>query len=404
MLTADLVRVRRRGGELHLVRLDDSARERAEELAEALLDLARDHVGRTRGELEEAMAQLEVTPGEQRIADGLRKLIDDRCTFDVPGGAEPEELRRALFERAAAARRAVPADGRFDRDAILDEVARARGLDGPALERLLYSDLRASHVLKAIDPIPARALALGYDLAQAQAVLLRAVKVVVDVECGSPGAARALFRKLKFLRLLHTISPSPKGGHRITIDGPLSLFEAVTRYGLQLALALPAFTACDRWALEADLRWGKERQRLTFRLDGEREARPEPARLPDEIAALLESFRALGTPWEPEADAAILELPGVGLCVPDLAFVHRETGECVFLEVLGYWSREAVWRRVELVEHGLPHKILFAVSERLRVSEAALPSDGELPGALIVYKGTLSARAVAERIERLSRR
>ena len=54
-------------------------------------------------------------------------------------------------------------------------------------------------------------------------------------------------------------------------------------------------------------------------------------------------------------------------------------GAPVYLEVLGFWSREAVWRRVELVERGLPHRILFAVSKHLRVSEAAL--DDELPGS-----------------------
>jgi predicted nuclease of restriction endonuclease-like RecB superfamily len=89
----------------------------------------------------------------------------------------------------------------------------------------------------------------------------------------------------------------------------------------------------------------------------------------------------------------------VGLCVPDLVFTHRDSGARVYLEVLGFWSRDAVWRRVELVERGLPHRILFAVSDRLRVSEAVL--GGEAPGALYVYKGVMSARAVEEHLDRL---
>jgi hypothetical protein len=68
---------------------------------------------------------------------------------------------------------------------------------------------------------------------------------------------------------------------------------------------------------------------------------------------------------------------------------------------MGYWSRAAVWKRVELVQAGLSQRILFAVSARLRVSEAVL--DGELPGALYVYKRTMSARAIAERLEELGR-
>jgi hypothetical protein len=90
------------------------------------------------------------------------------------------------------------------------------------------------------------------------------------------------------------------------------------------------------------------------------------------------------------------------LCVPDLVFTHADSGECVYLEVLGFWSRPAVWRRVELVERGLPQRILFAVSQRLRVSEEALGDD--VPGALFVYKRVLSARAILERVELLASR
>jgi predicted nuclease of restriction endonuclease-like RecB superfamily len=72
----------------------------------------------------------------------------------------------------------------------------------------------------------------------------------------------------------------------------------------------------------------------------------------------------------------------------------------VYLEVMGYWSRAAVWQRVELVQAGLAETVVFAVSSRLRVSEEIL--DAELPSALYVYKGTMSARAIAERLETMT--
>ncbi|HXN30758.1 MAG TPA: DUF790 family protein, partial [Polyangiaceae bacterium] len=100
----------------------------------------------------------------------------------------------------------------------------------------------------------------------------------------------------------------------------------------------------------------------------------------------------------------VLDLPGVGLSVPDLVFDRRSGAERerIYLEVMGYWSRAAVWKRVELVQAGLAERILFAVSSRLRVSEDVL--DGELPGALYVYKQTMSARTIAERLEQLATR
>ncbi len=187
----------------------------------------------------------------------------------------------------------------------------------------------------------------------------------------------------------------------------------MTKYGLQLAMALPAIAECGRWRIEAQVLWGKERRPVTFRAaggddGGERVAHdPEGPDLPDEIAALLARLAAresaLESDWVASPATAILDLPGAGLCVPDLVFRRRDgAGAPVYLEVLGYWSREAVWRRVELVERGLPHRILFAVSKHLRVSEAALAD--ELPGSLYVYARALDARTILERVERLAAR
>ncbi|MCA9525309.1 MAG: DUF790 family protein, partial [Myxococcales bacterium] len=111
---------------------------------------------------------------------------------------------------------------------------------------------------------------------------------------------------------------------------------------------------------------------------------------------LVQRFGALETDWRVRRSTRLLALPGVGLCVPDLVFSHPD-GTRAYLEVLGFWSRDAVWKRVDLVRAGLRENVLFAVTERLRVSEAALEDD--LPGQLYVYKGVMSARRVLDRLE-----
>jgi uncharacterized protein len=216
----------------------------------------------------------------------------------------------------------------------------------------------------------------------------------------SPGATRALFHRLKFLRLLHTIARTDEG-HQLVIDGPFSLFESVTKYGLQLALVVPMLEACEAWSLVADIRWGADRTPLTFRLrGGAKTADLSRAPLADEAATLMASFKRLGSGWNVARATSILELAGVGLCVPDLVF--ERGGMKIHLEIMGYWSREAVWRRVELVEKGLTSPVLFAVNSRLRVSEEVLPSDAA--SGLYVYKARMNASAVAERLDALARR
>jgi predicted nuclease of restriction endonuclease-like RecB superfamily len=306
----------------------------------------------------------------------------------------PEELRAALFSRAAAERRA---NGHLDRAVIVAEIAGAHDLTPDALERALYADLKTSHTVLSFDPIAPEALVELFARGQAQGVLLRAERVVARVKCSSPGALRALFRALKFHRLLFT-AIADGDAQVIGIDGPMSLFEAGTKYGPRLAMALPALEACDALELEAIVSWGKERTRLSFKHTHGSATPAEDAPLPDEVEALRAALAKGDYGLDVRRSSAILSLPGVGTCVPDLE-LRDPRGRIAYVEVLGFWSRDAVWRRIELAERGLGARVVFCVSSRLRVSEEALPES--VPSALYVYKGSMSARAVAERAKAL---
>jgi predicted nuclease of restriction endonuclease-like RecB superfamily len=407
VLTADLVRARRQGERLVLTRVDGKQRKRAIEVGDELIAIAEAHVGEARGALLESWRAVSVGPREHKLAEGLKKLLLDRAEFEAEGEGDPAALRSAVFLRASAVRAELGPGEVFDRDAVLAEVAAELGLEAASVERLLYADLREAHPLLRFPKTDPAELVAAYELGQAQAVLLRAESVVVDVTCRSPGAYRALFRKLKFLRLLHTLERRADGTYRIEVDGPYSLFASVTKYGLSLALLLPALRQCDGFALRAVIRWGKAKERLVFELSEKlpkraQDGAPGPQRLPDEVQGLLDAFGRRKSPWEAAPSTELLDLPGVGTCVPDLDFTHRETGEVVHLEVLGYWSRDAVWKRVELASAGLRSRILFAVPARLRVSEAVL--EEPLPAALYVFKGRLLPGQVEARLDELSNR
>lgn len=405
MLTADLVRAYKRGQELKISAWKGDARERAVILATGYAAIAEDSVGQTRGELMEALDDIPVASRERKLADGLRKLALDRCDFEVDTPLDPPELRADVFSRAAEARRLLDPAAEFDRDALIAAVAAEREQPAEEIERLLFADLKDAHRLLKFEPIEGEALVALYEESQVQAVLLKAESIVATVHCQSAATYRALFRRLKFQRLLHRVEPIPSGaGYRIHIDGPASMFRSVTKYGLQLAMALPALRACDRWHLHADVRWGKARTRLKFEAEGTATASDEDlARLPDEVQALVDKqsgrVKKKKSVWKAKACSEILDVPGLGVCVPDLVF--QKKGAKVYLEVLGFWSRDAVWKRVELVQAGIGVPIVFAVPARLRVSEQVL--EGDLPGALYVYKGVMSPTQIEERLEAVCR-
>jgi uncharacterized protein len=412
VLTADLVGARRRGTELRLSPTDGARRARIAALAADLGAVARAHLGEPRAAVEEALEEAAEAaqtgaPGERRLANAVRKLVCDELRFEEPAREDAVACRRDIFRRAAAARREAPA-APFDRAAVLDTVARARGTTPAALEAGLYADRPGAQRLLAAELTAPLLVATGFEIREAQAVLLRATKIEASVRAADAAIYRGLFRTLKFLRLLPVITAwkdAGKTGYRIEIDGPLSLFQGGGRYGLQLALALPAIAACDAWSIEAEVRWGAERRPLRFRLAGEAAAHAaatdsEPPAPPDDLAAFITAFERLGGGWRIDREPAVLDLPGAGLCVPDLAFVRLRDGACVYLELLGFWSREAVFRRVDLVRAGLPQRILFAVSKSLRVGEAIL--DDAPTAALYVFSRVIAAREILARLEALA--
>jgi predicted nuclease of restriction endonuclease-like RecB superfamily len=396
MLTADLVRVRRSGGKLSVVSLKGASLNRAEELAQLYLELARDQIGNNHGALKEAWAAVEVSPKERKLSLGLQKLLEDRCEFEAAGAVDPVKLRSELFLAAAAERRELAE--RFERQRVFERLAPTFGVAPEVLEAGLFSDLRSQHKLLQVALPDGGALVAAYQNAQYQAVLLRATRVVAYVRCASVLQYRELFRALKFRRLLFVLHKEGDG-YRIEIDGPFSLFDSVTKYGLALALIFPVLCRVDELRLKAHLRWGKERSELSFEYDQTNEPRGQVSSedLLDDVGRLAAGINKLGAGWQAVVNERILDLPGGQVCLPDLCL--RRGSERVYVEVLGFWSRDAVWRRVEMVQRGLGERIVFAVSSRLRVSEAVLGD--ESTAALYVYKGSMSARAVLDKVSAL---
>jgi predicted nuclease of restriction endonuclease-like RecB superfamily len=401
MLTSELVRAREEDGKLVLTKWRGDARRDAVRIADRYLEVAREHVGEPRDALVEAWKDVEVRLRLDRVAEGLKKLILDGSELEAECPVDPVELRAQVFTASTHARREATHLGAFDREAVLRAVAAEHAVTMDDVERWLFSDLRGAHRLLSVTGIAANQLVDLYDLSQEQAVLLRAVRVIVDVTDERPVVLRALFRKLKFHRLLFTLTRKPDGAYRIELDGPYSMFTQTTKYGLQLALLLPALRSCRKYELMAHVRWGKTRKPLVFETTGGRGALDDGERATDELSPevqeLYEAFHGRDDAYEVALAEDVLVGEGQGVCVPDLVFTRKETGEVVFLEVLGFWSREAVWKRIDLARSGLTSPVLFAAPQKLRVSEAALEED--VPSALYVYKGKMRATAVRERLD-----
>ena len=403
MLTGDLVRARKKGERIVPRYLDAATRARVLPLARELVGIPTTRVGATRDELEAALEAVGFSARDRVVGLGLRKLILDRCEFAVTTTIEPELLRREVFLEAHAQHRGAGVRGDLNRNAVLAIVGARHAMSSEAVDAALYADLRGSEALTRAPSILVEALLARYDVALAQAMLLRATRVVVTIRDEPPAGLRRLFRAARFHGLLHVVDASTEGAVTITLDGPFSLFDAVQRYGLRLGMFLPSVLACGSFLLRADVLWGKAREPLHFELSNEQGlgARDEgEVGLSPEAQALLESFEKLGSPWSASMNDRVFSLPRETVCIPDLVFTHQKTGESVYLEAFGFWSRDAVFRRVELLRKGFPARVILAVGKHLRVSEEVLGQDDA--GEVYVYRSTMSARAILARLDRRS--
>jgi uncharacterized protein len=404
MLPPELTRARKREGKLTLSPLSAADRARAVVLSQALLDVTQAALGREREEVEASWAAVPAAPKERKLLLGLTHLLEGRSDFGSPSSAEPEVVRRAVFERAAAQRAALPPGERLDRGQVLSEVAAELGTTVAELEAALYADLRSAQRLERCGWASSTALVADYELVQVQSILLRAVRIEAEVRAAVPDAYRDLFRKLKFRQLLFRIQPLDGGGYRLEIDGPLSLFGPTTKYGLELSLSLPALLACGQLRLKAELRWGKRREKLSFeQVFAAAPSASVDAGVRTDVQELLETLQQLSG-WQARLSDRLIDVSeqGGGVLVPDLELSRDALGgkrQTVLVELLGFWSREAVFRRIESAERGLGERVLFVVSSRLRVSEELL--DGVESASLYVYKGKINASALIRKVEAL---
>jgi predicted nuclease of restriction endonuclease-like RecB superfamily len=352
----------------------------------------REAAGKTRGELAELLADLLAEGPNQLVHQGFAKLLEDRCEFEVASEFPPDQIREAVFRLSATDRRA---GNSFHRDAILEAAAAELKLLPEQVDVGLFADLKDEQRVLKFDDCSPEYLVRRYNIALAQALLIRSTGMEVRVTHESPARFRQLFRAVKFHKLICSIQSIPHG-YALTLDGPLSLFSATQKYGLQLALFLPTLLHCKSFTLTASLRWGAQRKEKTFELstaDGLQSHTPDfGVYQPKELTVLAENFKKMVPDWTISDDPAPVPI-GDEVWVPDFQLVHNDSGRVIFVEVLGYWRKVDLDRHLAKLRKHLPGEFVLAAGDSTRADEG-----GNLESSPEVYrfKRTPSASELAK--------
>src|SRR5499426_2590677 len=398
MLTADLAMNYRRGNRItpRYLQSDDP---RHMQTAADLALIVEQHRGRRRAELERALDEYIGVGTDYKVLRGLIKLLTDRCEFETAGVKDPAEIRRALFTKAAT-HHPVVADDQL-RQRLVAEAAAELECSPEEVMAGLYADLSGNQRLVAFEEMNAEDLLDRYNLAQAQALLYRCSEMRLRIEPQEPGVTRRLFAEIKAFRLIHAIRGNPASGYDVELGGPVSIFHRSQRYGVQMAVFLPALLLYPGWRMRAEI--GTKTGAAFFELDSD-QSRLRSHYVTDDmrqqnpqIAKLLEDFSKLDGEWDAQPSQEVIDL-GESAFVPDLVFT-REGDEPIYLEMLGYWTPRTLNERLKEFARAGFENYAIAASEEMRCSRDA---PAQLPPNVIVYKKSLNARELQARLSRLT--
>ncbi len=370
-------------------------------LARELINYFQAAVGKTQGELERQLADFEGDTTDYRVKRGLAYILKSSfCTFEVVSPLEPPMLRERVFTLSA---KSVPSRESTQQtlSQVADELTREleREVLPAQVHTGLYADLAENKILTVFDAPTPQDLLNRYNLSQVQGVFYKASQLVLNAHRNVPGEYKLLFRYLKLFQLMAYIEGDADHGFTITIDGPTSLFNPSTRYGLAIAKMIPALLHVTKWSLAATL---KNRDTYTntwrtgrFTLNSEcgLVSHYSPGKPYDSMleASFADKWDALKSDWFLEREVDLIPIPG-SVMIPDFRLVHPD-GRSYLLEIVGYWRPEYLQKKFSQVRRAGCDNLILAISERLNLEKAGVKLN-DVPARIIWFKDKLLPKAV----------
>lgn len=399
MLTSDLAISYRKRGAVH-PRLIPPGDEKYLRDAERLIALFSGAVGGTRGELEAELEEYVGTGTDYRVLRGLIKLLFDRCGFETSAPAEPFDIRREVFLAARAAHPVMP--GSKDEEEVFAAAADKLGTDPESVRGTLYADLPEHQVLTAFDEYEPEGLIDRYNLAQAQALLYRCVGMRIEVAPSEPANYRLIFSAIKHFGLIHSIEGDAAAGYRVEITGAASLFHRSQKYGVQMAVFLPALLLAENWEMTAEID-DRKRGPAVYRLTSGQETlvsthEDEPGFENPLQEKLLADWERSSAGWSIAKNQEVIDL-GRTVFIPDLVLISPDGKKRVYLDILGFWTPDLIRKRLAQFEGTDFTNYILAASHELRgTREKTEISDPHL----VYFKSVIRPLLLEETAEKLA--
>lgn len=368
-------------------------------VADCISGIFQEHIGRSRGILDEALREFEGDSLDYPIIRGLADVLSSRATFDREPPVNPAQLRGMLFTQGPAVGKKTLLQAK-ERPQLIQEAAERLNLSTSQVESALFADLVEEQILQDVgEPLTSGELIERYNLEVARGLLYWAKEVLLHVE----DSYQDIFRYIKLGGLMHTIYPAQKG-YDIILHGPISPFvKSTIRYGLQFARFMPALLLCRTWQMAAQVRPPGADQFLSYELDDRTELRGYfkgsegfASKLEAGFATEFEEkYGRAERIWELAYEDEIIPVGDTAM-IPDFSLTHRKDGRRALVEIVGFWHPKYLERKLRKIQQANRKDLVILVYESANVAEDAF--EGASAGEVLMFK----SKPVLKEVDRKS--
>lgn len=358
--------------------------------------------------IDENLSKIEAKYTDYKLVRGICQLLEQRCVYESPSKTFSDSrnnntinatyLRRKIFEESSRIGYPVTED---ERKRILQKVALKNNLTIDELELAMWNDLDKNKYLKNFDSLSPLQLVVWYNISILQTLLLNCVKLEFSVYGGFNW--KKILRKIKQLGLMYflyhesNLDSEPinqtknqdmvlngKKNKRVicTVDGPLSILRLTDRYGLAMAKLIPLIIFTENWSIDAVIlrkSISGIKKSYRFQLSNKDKDLPlfdassihlesEPNSEPNVSfnkygvdsfdsnveKKFMDKFLNFSTGWKLTREPDPLILSDGKAFIADFAF--EKYGIKVYLEIVGFWTKDYLKRKLEKIKDLLTMK------------------------------------------------
>ncbi len=357
----------------------------------------------TKAHVNENLSKIEAKYSDYKLVRGICHLLEQRCIYESPNKTFSHSennntisaiyIRRKIFEESSKIGYPVT---EYERKRLLERVASKNNLTINELEVAMWNDLDKNKYLKSFDSLSPLQLVAWYNLSVLQTLLLNCVKLEFSVYGGFTW--KKILRKIKQLGLMYFLYHesnsdsesnnqtkddeqmvwNKKNDNRVmcTVDGPLSIVRLTDRYGMAMAKLIPLIIFTEKWSINAIIlrkSISGIKKTYNFQLSSKDKDLPlldasnihfqpspksEPRLSFNEYAVddfdsnvekkFMDKFLKFSIGWKLIREPDPLILSDGKAFIPD--FVFEKYGIKVYLEIVGFWTREYLKRKLEKIK------------------------------------------------------